>query len=323
MSSELLKRAAALLRPVPDFPIPDILYWDIAPVLRDHEVVAHLIDLMYERWKDEGINVVAGFDARGFIFGPLLAQRLGAAFEQIRKPGKLPGETISETYGLEYGTDEIEMIDDGFIAEKRVLLMDDLLATGGTAGAGAKLIKRLGGVVAGFTCVTELPELGGRAQLMDYPIYSLVSIIDGKAHVGVDYCVDLLTFSADESELLLVRRLDEPIGLAMPGGHIELEGLLAAGLRELEEETGCTVVPGSILFHSVLTELGRDPRGTKVSYVLLVIADTKNARGETGKTEIARFPREVGLPDRSLLVLGHGDAVHKIPDVLKSFGLAG
>jgi adenine phosphoribosyltransferase len=124
MSSELLKKAAALLRPVPDFPIPGILFWDIAPLLRDPEVVAHLPDLMYERWKDEQIDVVAGFDARGFIFGPLLAQRLGVAFEQIRKPGKLPGDTISEPYGLEYGTDEVEMIDDGFLAGKRVLMME-------------------------------------------------------------------------------------------------------------------------------------------------------------------------------------------------------
>lgn len=323
MSEPLLQRAAALLRPVPDFPIPGILFWDIAPVLRDHEVVAHLVELMVERWKDEQIDVVAGFDARGFIFGPLLAQRLGVAFEQIRKKGKLPGTTIEQKYDLEYGKGSVlEMIDDGFIAGKNVLLLDDLLATGGTAWAGAKLVERLGGTVAGFACITELPELAGRSKLMKYPIQSLISVIEGAAHVEVEYCVDLLAFDQRTSDLLLINRLNEPRGLAMPGGRIEFESLLAAGLRELREETGCSFPSDCVLFHSVLTKPGRDPRGIKVSYVLLVLSDTSDPRAEPGKTEIMKYSKADGLPDRSLFVLGHEVAVYAIPNVLKQFGMS-
>ena len=318
----IAEEVAKLLRPVPDFPKPGILFWDIAPVLREPHVMWGITEEFFQYWKDAKIDVVAGFDARGFIFGPALAARLGASFEQIRKKGKLPGKTQSVSYDLEYGSAEVEMIDDSFIIGKRILLIDDLLATGGTAAAGAQLVEQLGGTVVGFACVTELPELMGRSQLMDYPIQSLVTVIEGNAYHDVEYCVDLLTFDQKTSDLLLINRLNEPQGLAMPGGRIERESLMAAGQRELFEETGSTFQPGFTLFHSVLTNPNRDPRGVKVSYVLLVLADTSNPRAEQGKTEIVKYTRAEGLPDRSLLVLGHDVAVHAIPDTLKHFGLS-
>jgi adenine phosphoribosyltransferase len=302
----LLKRAAALLRPVPDFPKPGILFWDIAPVLRDHEVIAHIVDLMYERWKDERIDVVAGFDARGFIFGPLLAQRLGVAFEQIRKKGKLPGETIIESYDLEYGSAELEMIADGFIAGKHVLLIDDLLATGGTAFAGAKLVERQGGTVTGFVCLTELPDLAGRFRLKSYPIQSLISILDQKPWVGVEYCVDAIISNGRLSEYLFIERLTEPLGLSLMGGHIENESLLAALARELYEETGCNLSSGFASEHCVLTKPERDPRGVKVSYVFRVFCDTSPARDEIAKSKVLRVPE---VPKPSSFVLGHGEAI--------------
>ena len=150
MKDSILEKASELLRPVPDFPKPGILFWDIAPVLRESAVLKHLVDLLAKRWENEDIGVVAGFDARGFIFGPMLAQKLGVAFEQIRKVGKLPGKTKSIEYELEYGSAVQEVIDDGFINGKNVLMVDDLLATGGTALCGAKLIEELGGTVVGL-----------------------------------------------------------------------------------------------------------------------------------------------------------------------------
>ena len=321
--SKALKSVAALLRPVPDFPKPGILFWDIAPVLRDPKAMYTIIIHTVERWRRENIDVIAGFDARGFIFGQALATALNLPFEQIRKKGKLPGNVLSQAYALEYGEAEVEMLDDGFIAGKRVLLVDDLLATGGTALAGAQLVERLGGTVAGLTCVTELPALAGRSQLMHYPVYSLISVVDGKPEVDLEYCVDLLVFDRSSNDLLLIQRLNEPKGLAMPGGRIEHESLLAAGKRELVEETGCTFDPGLSMFHSVLCEPERDPRGLKVSYVLLVFSDIHNARGEIGKTEVLIFPKKEGLPDRSRFVLGHGDTVHAIADIKNFFGIQG
>ena len=319
--SKALKSVAALLRPVPDFPKPGILFWDIAPVLRDPKAMYTIIIHTVERWRRENIDVIAGFDARGFIFGQALATALNLPFEQIRKKGKLPGNVLSQAYALEYGEAEVEMLDDGFIAGKRVLLVDDLLATGGTALAGAQLVERLGGTVAGLTCVTELPALAGRSQLMHYPVYSLISVVDGKPEVDLEYCVDLLVFDRSSNDLLLIQRLNEPKGLAMPGGRIEHESLIAAGKRELVEEAGCTLDPGLSMFHSVLCEPERDPRGLKISYVLLVFTDISNARGEIGKTEVLIFPKKEGLPDRSRFVLGHGDAVYAVADIKNFFGI--
>jgi adenine phosphoribosyltransferase len=310
----LLKRAAALLRPVPDFPKPGILFWDIAPVLRDHEAYSHLIDRFVEYWKSQQIDVVAGFDARGFIFGSLLAYKMGLPFEQIRKKGKLPGFTIEEKYDLEYGKNAVlEMLDDGFIAGKRVLLIDDLLATGGTVFAGAKLVERLGGTVVGLACVTEIPFLGGRGKLADYPVQSLISIIGDKPEWDVEYCVDML-LNAPSNNIVLVKRQSEPLGFAMSGGRIEArESVLSAVIREVQEELGCAVeifrvLPGS------LAARGRDPRGHKVSIVVEGYTEESTFRGEAGKTE--PFACDVNeLPPESEFAFDHGSFLY---DHLKS-----
>lgn len=307
MANELLQRAAALLRPVPDYPIPGILFWDIAPILRSPEVFSHLIDLMVERWKDERIDVVAGFDARGFIFGPLLALRLGAAFEQIRKKGKLPGSVITQSYNLEYGSAEVEMIDDGFIAGKRVLLVDDLLATGGTAQAGAALVEMLGGTVAGLACVTEIPVLGGRGLLMQYPVQSLISIIGDKPEWDVEYCVDMF-ISIEDKALVYIVRLSEPFGYAMPGGRIETgESALAAANREGPEEIGCEKI--DLEYVTTLAAPGRDPRGHKVSVVFKASITMQTFQNEEGKTEVVYSPFS-HLPPAENFVFDHGAFVH-------------
>ncbi|MEY2665278.1 MAG: hypothetical protein RLZZ480_383 [Candidatus Parcubacteria bacterium] len=305
--SVISEEVARLLRPVPDFPIPEILFWDIAPVLREAHVMWGITDMFFNYWKDAKIDVVAGFDARGFIFGPALATRLGASFEQIRKRGKLPGKTETVSYDLEYGSAEVEMIDDGFIAGKRVLLIDDLLATGGTATAGAKLVEKLDGTVVGFACITEIPILGGRGKLMHYPVQSLISIIGDKAEWDVEYCSDVL-LNMEDKWLVYVQRLSEPLGCAMPGGRIEPgESALDAALRETEEEIGSSAT--DIEYIATLAEPGRDPRGHKVSVVFKAHTTTRVFYGEGGKTEVLCSPFSA-LPPPELFAFDHGPFVH-------------
>ncbi len=316
-----LERVAALLRPIPDFPKPGILFWDIEPVLRDPQAMNLILDsfvgivptLSEGRFREyaHDIDVIAGFDARGFIFGMALATRLELPFVQIRKKGKLPGKTVSQAYALEYGEAEVEMIDDGFIAGKQVLLIDDLLATGGTALAGAQLVERLGGTVAGFACVTEIPILGGRGKLMQYPVQSLISIIGDKPEWDVEYCADLY-IEMDKRWLVYINRLSEPFGHAMPGGRIEAgESALAAAVREVNEETGCVVK--NLSYVTTLAQRGRDPRGHKVSIVFR--ADTTTDEwyhshlGEAGKTEVVCTPLSE-LPTPELFAFDHGQFVH-------------
>lgn len=308
MITALLHKAAGLLRPVPDFPKPGILFWDIAPILRNHLVFTHLVEQIAHRWKDANVHVVAGFDARGFIFGQAVAQEIGVGFEQIRKKGKLPGATKSKAYALEYGTAEVEMIDDGHLNGARVLLIDDLLATGGTARAGVELVEALGGTVVGLSFITELPELEGRAKLLDYPVHSLITVMEAQALVGVEYCVDMLVTDQDVEKLLLVRR-EDGLGVVMPGGRIEHESVRVAGYRELEEETGCRVKEGTLTYAGVLTGITRDPRGPKVSVVLRAEADTSLARGEPGKTSVLRVSHPEALPENEEFAFGHGPFV--------------
>lgn len=307
MATDYLDQAAELLRPTIDFPKPGITYFDITPVLRSADTMEHLVNLIAEHWREAQVDVVAGLDARGFIFGSLVAARLGVGFEQVRKRGKLPGDTTSQTYDLEYGTSEIEMVDDGFIRGKRVLLIDDLLASGGTALAGTMLVERLGGTVVGLSVITELPALGGRGKLLDYQVHSLISIIDGVKHTGVEYCVDVLPFDPETDDLILIQRLSEPCGIAMPGGRIERESARKAAERELLEETGCQAK--QVEFQSVLAAGGRDPRGIKVSLVMTCVTDTSNATGEEGKTSIKRIRKTSEVPPAEMFVLGHFPSV--------------
>lgn len=164
----------ALIRDVPDFPKKGILFKDVTPLLLDPQGLNAAIDRLAAPYKEMEISAVAGMESRGFIFGVPVAQALGVGFIPIRKPGKLPADSVSETYELEYGTDSLEIHADAATSGDRVLLVDDLLATGGTAKAAANLVKKLGAEVIGATFVIELSFLNGRSKL-DIPIHSLVT----------------------------------------------------------------------------------------------------------------------------------------------------
>ena len=164
----------AAIRDVPDFPKPGIQFKDITPLLADPRLFAGCIDLIVAGLQPGDINVVAGIDARGFLFASAAALRLDAGVVPVRKPGKLPYRTIEESYSLEYGSNTLAMHVDAIQPGQRVLLVDDVLATGGTAAATVKLIERLGGRIVGIAFVVELAFLEGRKKLPDQSIRSLV-----------------------------------------------------------------------------------------------------------------------------------------------------
>ena len=168
-----MEKILSLIRDIPDFPKPGIIFKDITPVLGDHEAFSAVLDALEQRVERGSVDKVVGIEARGFIFGAALAQRIGAGFVPVRKPGKLPGATDRITYDLEYGTDSLEMHVDALEENERVLIVDDLLATGGTAAATAELVRRRGAKVQGFGFVIELGFLGGRSKLGDDEIISL------------------------------------------------------------------------------------------------------------------------------------------------------
>ena len=163
-----------LIREVPDFPKPGILFYDITTLLKDPEGFAALTEQLVSHCGAFRPDTVVGIEARGFIFGPLLAARLGAGFIPVRKPGKLPAETDEITYDLEYGQDTLQIHKDAIRPDQRVLVVDDLLATGGTAAATCRLVENCGGKVAGLVFVVELTFLEGRKKLAAYDIVSLV-----------------------------------------------------------------------------------------------------------------------------------------------------
>ncbi len=163
-----------LIREVPDYPKPGILFYDITTLLKDREGFCRLIDYMTLQTRPIHADLVAGIEARGFIFAPALAYNINAGFVPIRKPNKLPAETEVITYDLEYGTDTLEIHKDAVQPGDRVIIADDLLATGGTARASAKLVEQAGGVVSGFTFVVELEFLSGRSKLDGYDVFSLI-----------------------------------------------------------------------------------------------------------------------------------------------------
>ncbi|CAM8972114.1 hypothetical protein QQ045_030597 [Rhodiola kirilowii] len=166
---------SSAIRIIPDFPKPGIKFQDITTLLLDVKAFKDTIDLFVERYKGENISVVAGIEARGFIFGPPIALAIGAKFVPLRKPRKLPGPVISEEYSLEYGTDKME-IHVGAVQEgERALVIDDLIATGGTLCAAISLLERVGAEVVECACVIELPELKGRDKLGGKPLFVLVS----------------------------------------------------------------------------------------------------------------------------------------------------
>ena len=167
------------LRDVPDFPKPGIVFKDLTPLLADVEAFRFTVDALAERVEQapgRSVGKVVGIEARGFIFASAVAYRLGSALVPVRKPGKLPWRTASETYELEYGTDSLEIHEDAISAGDDVYVIDDVLATGGTAAATCRLVERLGGRVAGVGFVVELGFLSGRAKLPDYDVVSLITV---------------------------------------------------------------------------------------------------------------------------------------------------
>jgi adenine phosphoribosyltransferase len=164
----------SLIRNVPDFPRKGILFYDITTLLKDSKALKEVLDQLASRYRDQKIDLVLGVESRGFIFAPTLAYKLDAGFVPVRKPGKLPAETLKATYDLEYGQDSLEIHKDAIRKGQRVLVVDDLLATGGTAAAVAKLIEQLGGQVAGLAFLVELEFLSGRKKLGGYDVFSLL-----------------------------------------------------------------------------------------------------------------------------------------------------
>lgn len=170
--AELL--AVQLVRDIPNFPEPGIIFKDITPVLKHPQALREVVELMTEHARSLKPDVIAGIESRGFVFGLPIAINLELGFIPVRKLGKLPSEKIAEEYALEYGTNTVEMHVDAVEPGQRVVVVDDLLATGGTAAAAARLVERLGGTVAGFVFLIELAFLKGRQNLRGYDVFSLI-----------------------------------------------------------------------------------------------------------------------------------------------------
>lgn len=162
------------IRHVPDFPKAGILFYDITTLLRDAQGFKAAIDILATPYIDQGIEAVVGIESRGFILGAAVAERIGAGFIPIRKPGKLPSKALKETYDLEYGKDALEIHADAVEKGQRVLIVDDVLATGGTASAATQLVKKLGGELLGLAFLIELIALNGRSKLTGQNIYSVL-----------------------------------------------------------------------------------------------------------------------------------------------------
>jgi len=165
---------ASLIRDVPDFPVPGVKFKDITTLVSNPAAFQEVVSRMADHYVGKQVDIVAAIESRGFIFGAPLALRLGAGFVPVRKPGKLPSRSISDSYTLEYGTNTLEIHEDAIQRGQRVLVVDDLLATGGSARAAVNLVERLGGCVAGVVFLVELDFLNGRQKLDGYPILSLI-----------------------------------------------------------------------------------------------------------------------------------------------------
>jgi adenine phosphoribosyltransferase len=170
----MLDQLRVLIRDVPDFPKPGILFKDITPLLADAAGLCLAVELMANPFRKERVDLVCGAESRGFIFGTAIAGALGKGFIPIRKPGKLPSKRVRAEYALEYGTDALEMHEGSFADDARVLIVDDLVATGGTAKATAELVEKVGGRVAGFAFVIELGFLEGARRLAPHPVHSIL-----------------------------------------------------------------------------------------------------------------------------------------------------
>ncbi|MGB8658332.1 MAG: adenine phosphoribosyltransferase [Candidatus Zixiibacteriota bacterium] len=163
-----------LIRDVPDYPKKGIVFKDITTLIKKGDAFDEVINIFFEKCKDKKIDLVAAVESRGFIFGGVLANRLKVGFVPVRKFGKLPADTVEQKYDLEYGTDRLEIHKDAVMSGQKVLIVDDLLATGGTIKAACKLVEKLGGEVAGILVMIELGFLDGRDKLKDYDLFTLI-----------------------------------------------------------------------------------------------------------------------------------------------------
>lgn len=170
-----MEQLTSLIRDIPDFPEPGVVFKDITPVLADAPAFAQLIDALAAPYHDSGVSKVAGIEARGFTLATPIAGRLGAGFIPVRKPGKLPFETVREDYALEYGTDALEIHVDAVFKGEKVVLVDDVIATGGTAAAAIRLLRGLGADIVGFAVFIELGFLNGARMLDGVPLHALVT----------------------------------------------------------------------------------------------------------------------------------------------------
>ena len=164
----------SFIRDVPDFPETGIVFKDITPLLKDPRAFKYTIDSLADRFRGENIDLIVAVESRGFLFGAPLAYQLGKSIVPVRKPGKLPAETHKADYTLEYGKNTMEIHTDGVAPGQRALILDDLLATGGTLEASVKLVERSGGLVSGIGVIIELMDLGGRSRLDGYDVFSLI-----------------------------------------------------------------------------------------------------------------------------------------------------
>jgi len=174
VTQEIINDLKSKIRDVPDFPKPGVVFKDITPLLADAQAFRSALDLLGDRYQGQGVDVVVGVEARGFIIGSALAYKLGAGHVVIRKAGKLPFKTHRAIYQLEYGTDTLEIHEDAFHPGARVLIADDVLATGGTVAAAIDLVKKVGGEILELAFLVELTFLKGSEKIQDYPIFSVI-----------------------------------------------------------------------------------------------------------------------------------------------------
>ncbi|WP_321492251.1 adenine phosphoribosyltransferase [uncultured Desulfobacter sp.] len=161
------------IRSIPDWPIKGVIFRDLTTLMQNPEAFKASCDILYDRYKDKNLDKIVGIDARGFVFGAVLAYRLGIGFVPVRKKGKLPHKTIEKSYSLEYGQGTLEMHEDAVTPGEKVVIVDDLIATGGTVGATVKLVRQLGADLLECAFIVELPDLKGRDQVSDCPVFSL------------------------------------------------------------------------------------------------------------------------------------------------------
>jgi adenine phosphoribosyltransferase len=162
------------IRSISNWPIKGVIFRDLTTLMQNPQAFKESCDILYDRYKDRGIDKIVGIDARGFVFGAVLAYKMGIGFVPVRKKGKLPFKTIQETYSLEYGKDTLEIHEDAIGKDEKIVIVDDLIATGGTVGATVKLVKKLGANILECAFIVELPDLKGRDQIQDCPVYSII-----------------------------------------------------------------------------------------------------------------------------------------------------